>query len=336
MQTRNVGVDALRVFGILAIVAGHIWTDEITAQIVYPWHVPLFFFLSGYFWKSGRSRRHEARSRWHSLGLPYVCWLLIIAVVFFSVQTLKGGAVPWGHIADAALGGNHIGRPFSAFWFVTALFFLALGYRLLDRFNLVVKFGIAAALLAVSYLIPDQLAFLPFSIGLALPCMIFLVAGEALAKLRGQLDIPLAAGLGGIVFGVSFIQLGLSAPLNLKSIDLGTPAISIVTACALSAGLTLTFEALFSRAGTRTEAAITALSRVGLMVILTHAVLLWLLRSAGEAPWWYLPVAAGVPWAAGLAILRSPLARPLLGVERQHATRAGVGPKPADVDEIRA
>lgn len=44
---RNSAVDSLKGVGIIAVVAGHIYTEPF-ARLVFLWHMPLFFLISGY------------------------------------------------------------------------------------------------------------------------------------------------------------------------------------------------------------------------------------------------------------------------------------------------
>ena len=39
------------------MIVGHVWGTSLVHRIIYPWHVPLFYVLSGYFWSTGPDRR---------------------------------------------------------------------------------------------------------------------------------------------------------------------------------------------------------------------------------------------------------------------------------------
>ena len=52
-KTFNMEMNIAKAIGILAIVAGHTrWNIFGDLFINYSWHVPLFFFISGYFFKT--------------------------------------------------------------------------------------------------------------------------------------------------------------------------------------------------------------------------------------------------------------------------------------------
>ena len=75
VRPRSAAIDSLRLLGIVAVVAGHVWSNELARDLLYTWHVPLFFVLSGYLWARDRSMALEVPNRWGTIGLPYTAWL---------------------------------------------------------------------------------------------------------------------------------------------------------------------------------------------------------------------------------------------------------------------
>ena len=319
-RARLASIDMVRVVGITAVVAGHTWTGEGVALLVYPWHVPLFFFVSGYLWKR-KPASADLRARALSLLLPYASWLAVIGVVFFGALAFRDREIPWNFVARALLGGDYIGRPFSAFWFVTALFIAALLYRALDPLPLWAKWAAAAGTLVTAYFAHDTLLLAPLGAGLALPCIVFLVAGESFARLRSQLHLDFRIGLVALFIAAFLVFSRLSAPLNLKQADFGTPAISTVTAILISAGLILVAEPAARQLSSRWSTAISIAAQAGLVVVLTHAVVLWVFRADGDGPVWVFILALLPPWILSVALLYTPLARLLTGQKR--LVRAG-------------
>ena len=244
-RDRSGGIDLVRCLGVIAVVAGHVWETPQSRAWLYPWHVPVFFFLTGYLWKPGRSIGHEFRSRWATLGVPYLVWLAILWVTLMFVLLQEGRLT----LRDAALPlyGGAVGyRPFTTFWFVSALFFAALLYRCAERFapRLIYALLLGALLLGAIPAVARMLAYTPLSMGSALTCFAFIAAGACCRAVRGpaprRTDLPLgillvAAGIAGFVFG-------WLAPLNLKSGNFGTPLLSAIAACAISFGMVLVCE----------------------------------------------------------------------------------------------
>lgn len=47
-------VDAFRGLGIIAMVMGHIGFGEIFDHFIHAFHMPMFFFISGFFYRKGK------------------------------------------------------------------------------------------------------------------------------------------------------------------------------------------------------------------------------------------------------------------------------------------
>jgi acyltransferase len=120
-------------------------------------------------------------------------------------------------------GGNHLGRPFFAFWFVTALFVAAIVHRLMQNFPVWVPWAMALCGLGVVYWAGPALANVPLSAGVAWPSLIFVLAGVAFRKMRSRIDLGLKAGLALFAVGALLAGSGVAAPLDMKQADFGTP-----------------------------------------------------------------------------------------------------------------
>lgn len=112
-SSRDGSVDMVRSVGIIAIVAGHVWGSSFITTIVYPWHVPLFFFLSGWLWKE-RTLVEEIHSRAKTLIRPYLFWLFAFLTILVADQ-LKHGAIDFMSLARVIYGGAYATRPFTTF-----------------------------------------------------------------------------------------------------------------------------------------------------------------------------------------------------------------------------
>lgn len=327
---RNAGLDLLRVTGIIAVVAGHVDAAEPIRSLVYPWHVPLFFVLSGYLSRpspTGATRarqalRDEWRSRWASLLRPYVAWLVIL-LALVVVVTLGQGRPVAPALVDPLLGGAYAGAPFSAFWFVTALAVASLAVRVLEAVGAppTAVAGLGLIGLAVGTFAPGILTAAPLSLGLAIPCLFFLAAGRALRVLRGRITRP--ALTGGILTAAGALAVALgSRPVDLKHADFGTPVAGVLVAVGLSVGLILLAEPLGSGLPPRLGRACTALAEVGIGVVLSHAAVIWLARAATDASWVVFAAATILPFAGSVALRATRLAPVLLGLRRRSVMAA--------------
>lgn len=318
---RSGAIDAVRVLGIVAVVAGHTLNTPLVRPLFFTWHVPLFFFLAGYFW-SDATIKEDLAKRVRSLGRPYLTWLLIIAIPF----VLLDGQITTDRLLGPFYDGTHSAMPYTTFWFVSALFFTVILLRCLQRLPLLVRWAIAIAGLSLGYLVGSSLAQTPLSIGSALPCLCFVLSGMLAARLRPRIRRPGIVGIALLVIAVALIASGLASPLDIKVGNYGTPVISVLVAVSISVALVLVMEALFRYLPGQVGHAATRLATAGFAVVLSHPLILWLMLKFFPAvpDWGVFALAVVVPWIVGLIFLRTP-ASPWLTGSAYH-------PSPRDPD----
>lgn len=310
----------------LAIVAGHVWIHGPARPFLYSWHVPIFFVLSGYLWNSDRSLGREIKSRVRSLLVPYGAWLLVLGTVAVSIESSEG-RFDLTRILHILWGGQFAtGRPFWAMWFVTALFFAAVVYRLISRLPLPAQWAIAVVLLVAAAYWPGHPArFLPLSLGLALPGIVFIVAGFTLRRFRGIIRRPAVTGAALLVVSFGVIGLQWSQPLDLKQLNVGTPVLSAVIALAISVGLILLAEGLLGGGGgvigligtpmDRMARVATPLAQASLTVLFLHTAVITVFDTLGLPKVAVFLFTIGVAWLIGLLLLRIPHSGAFTGVK---------------------
>jgi acyltransferase len=322
-STRSASIDALRVLGTIAIVAGHTWDVPFVRAGIYSWHVPLFFFLTGYLWRARiRTPGAEAKNRARTLLVPYVAWLVLITVLALAIWAQPQG-LNLTSLQPILLGGHYVGKPFSAFWFVTALFVVAVALRILERGPRWLPWGSALILLGIAYSSHGALAAIPEAIGTGLACLVFVLAGTLVRRFRDRITRPVVTSLLLLAISATLVATGLSSLVDLKGADFGTPIVSVAVALAISVALLLLAEVVIPRLPRLLQTGFTQLAQVSLMVILTHSAVLWLMRTpplGSTAPPFGLTVsflvALVVPWMAALVIARTPLSPFLIGLPR--------------------
>lgn len=326
---RSGAIDALRVLSVVAIVVSHTWSGPLVQGGLFTWHVPVFFLLSGYLWTRGRALRMEFSSRFRTLMVPYLSWLALLFVPYAALLV----TVQRFNVADALrpiIGGSANGGPFGAFWFMTALFFAAIIFRLLEHMPLWMQVLLVACALTFAYLFGPFLGALPLSVGAAAPAVVFLMAGMWMRKLRPLIRHPLSVGTALLITAFLPAVLGVSAPLDMKKADLGTPVLSVFLAISISFGLLLVLESLFARLGQKPNAVATTLASGSIMVVLTHPFILWALRVpvSDRQLWILLPVLV-LPWVAAFMLRRTALAPYLLGLHSKPVALAPASAKKA-------
>jgi fucose 4-O-acetylase-like acetyltransferase len=318
VRRRDASIDVLRIMAIVAVVVGHVWFAPPVRLATYTWHVPIFFVLSGYLASTLRFGE-LVRRRGQSLLVPYLVWLLIVAAIL----------VGFGDPLRLLVGGAHLPRAFTAFWFVTAFFAAIVAAAAIERLSLGWQWAIAAALLAAGYLTSDVIDRVPFDAGVGLACVVFVVAGRTLRVVHPRLKRPAMVGAAMLTGSVVLIASGASAPLDLKKGDFGTPVVSAVTAMLISCGLILVAERALAGLGGRASEIISQLALGGFMVVLTHSAVLFVMRETGAGHWASFVAALVVPWAVAMGLLRTPLSLALCGVPRRAVS-------PRAIETVRA
>ena len=311
-RPRSAAVDAVRVLGIVAIVVGHTWPGSIEIRrVIGLWQVPAFFLLAGYLWSGSRGWLDDLRHRARALLRPYAFWLVVIGVPFLLVALTQGENVV--RLGAALVRGQQLGRPFSAFWFVVALFLTGVALRSAQAVPRAVVWALAVLGAIATTLWGPVLAATPFSIGMVPVAVLLALVGQELRARRGLVHRGLLVGAVLLAVWVVALVLGV-APLDLKYGVMGTPGLSLVVAVVVSVGLVLVAEGLVPRLPVGAQVWVTSLASVGIVVLLLHAALLWVTDDLLGLPLVVCFAAALlVPWALGFLLARTPLAPWALG-----------------------
>lgn len=131
-------IDVFRSIGIILMVMGHIGFGETFDFFIHAFHMPMFFVISGFFYKPKSSEElpigQMILKKSKSLLLPYVVFGAGHYLFYVLLNTHRGIPVrldPLIHLCST----NTIGLPIcGALWFLTALFFTDLIFFLLDRY----------------------------------------------------------------------------------------------------------------------------------------------------------------------------------------------------------
>ena len=110
-------IDMAKGYGILGVVIGHITTPGITVWL-YTFHIPLFFFLSGYLFNANYSFDTFLKRRVKSLLIPYFC--LSVPVLFHELIFSKGLSFGWNDVCSEGLKVVFQER-YSPLWFISSL-----------------------------------------------------------------------------------------------------------------------------------------------------------------------------------------------------------------------
>ena len=131
---RNPVFDMMKGLAIIAMIVGHCGIYELN-RFLYLWHMPLFFIVSGYFFKE-RPVWECVKCNLRSLIVPYLISATGLALCFSLQSLLKGNCDIVKYFAAIIVGAESISGFFSeyqigAIWFLLALFWCRVVYNLL-------------------------------------------------------------------------------------------------------------------------------------------------------------------------------------------------------------
>lgn len=314
MQPRDASLDLVRVAALLAIVAGHVWSGPTISVLLYTWHVPVFFFISGWLWKQ-RSVKDEFQRRNVTLLKPYLFWLSSLVVLVLSVGALQG-RVSFGSIAGGIYGGGIAAQPFTTLWFVFVLYASTIIYRFIASAPILARVSIIFAGLVLGFYLGPILARTPLALGSAFPALTFLAAGVLAGHATNRYRLSSWFGVPLLVLGALIFTAG-AQPFNLKAGDWGTPITSAIATVLICWGFTLAARLVVAPLGFAGRW-VTEFAVLGFTVVLAHPAVIWLLGSF--LPQWVVFVLAVVIPSVLAAIARGTRLSPwVTGIPRRVA-----------------
>ena len=156
-EVRHEWVDYAKCIGIFLVVYGHVsrgvynagievppgfyqWADS----VIYTFHMPLFFFLSGLFFYSSIQKKGSLKlvfSKVDTIFYPYVIWSIFQGTVEVSLSSYTNGSVLFSDVFSLLL------EPRAQFWFLYSLFFIfilaAVCFFVLNRLAIILVFLIS-------------------------------------------------------------------------------------------------------------------------------------------------------------------------------------------------
>lgn len=133
-QTQRIEwVDIFKGIGITFVVIAHIWTSG--GKYIFWFHMPLFFFISGYLYKSEESIGKYFIKKVYHLLIPYFAFLFLLSIPDYIVCIKPAGKLNaiLSFTIKQIYGGRDIYGWFDVFWFVTCLFLTQQLFHIIHR-----------------------------------------------------------------------------------------------------------------------------------------------------------------------------------------------------------
>ena len=253
-QIRIQWIDTAKLLGIYLVILGHIpMTNNDLTALIYSFHMPLFFFLSGIMVKNEEIYETATKS-FKTLIVPYVCFYLINLLYFFINAYFRNPELLEDDLLKSFLGmfvGVVFDTDFSTMashplWFLLGLFCCRLLYSMINNIsgnhNDIVQIIFCIIFVIAAFLLKKNQLFLPWSLGSAFLAYPFFLVGSFVSKIiktdkfiiQNKISIVIIML---VAFGVDYVLTFANGGFDISRIAFGhNIVLSYITAFA---GITL-------------------------------------------------------------------------------------------------
>lgn len=197
VKKRIDSIDILRAFGILIMVMGHVGFGGKFDRYIHTFHMPIFFMISGYLYRSKNDNIFSLLwNKVKRLLIPYLFYAGVNYFIWFLLYRDSGKKLTEPIFKLFTY--NTEGLPIcGALWFLTALFWTEIIYILVDR---IIKNGtlrsivIAAVAISASIFFNHSSYRLPLSVDVSLVCLGFYELGRTYKCIKEKADCIFASG----------------------------------------------------------------------------------------------------------------------------------------------
>ncbi|MBO3116762.1 acyltransferase family protein [Winogradskyella sp. DF17] len=276
MKGKITWINSWKGIGILCVVLGHIFIGE-TSRTIYIFHMPLFFFISGFLFKPTHKSKKYFTRKAVSFLVPYIAFLIPLYFVFtdfsnFELKDLASNFIP------LIVGGRMLQGPFGVFWFITCLF---LTQQVMNFLFLKLK----SSAIAITMCIMLVLAFLnsiffpsfwlPWNANVVLAAAPIFYLGYIYKKRAPKFNMSIVIILGLFVVLLSFVFP--SNTYDMKSASYGIPLITMASAIILV--LSLKFIAVRMSANRYLNTIFSELGKASLTIMYLHLPIIVILET---------------------------------------------------------
>lgn len=309
-------IDLAKFVGIFFMVLGHCGVTPEMDIFLHAFHMPIFFFLSGYCAK----KKLDVKKKLRTLIVPYFIFGTALYLLW-SVIALFSSVVPkyeLTYFVDGILWNNATKSPYAGVqWFLTCLFLTELIFYLINRFLPLWQLKLAAitALSVLGYFYLELTDFrLVWALDCAFTALSFYAIGYAVKSLDGKMPerlrryrVAIEILAFAVLLPVAIITTKKNGYVNMRTLEYGKYFLFYFSACSIVALICIAC-AWISRIGALKRfflyRGITYIGRNTLIVLLMNQLYIqcfrfWLeehvLRLTGiDAYWLYLLLAIAV------------------------------------------
>lgn len=220
-------IDVYKGIGILLMVMGHIEFGDKFDYWIHGFHMPMFFFVTGYLYKESNNFLLFFIKKFKSLIMPYFFFSLIHLFLFFLVT-----GVYLEQIIAILLYSNTDNMPISgALWFLQSLFFSNMIFYWINKYRSYNKLIIVLILIIFGLTINYNFN-LPFSLNSSLIGIGLMYAGNSFKHLNLDKKGNIKSNI--FLFIIGSILIMLNGYVNMRSGEYSNPIIFYVASIIMS------------------------------------------------------------------------------------------------------
>ena len=179
-------IDVAKGIAMICIILGHLGNPNIN-RVVFTFHVPIFFFITGYFTNNKKTFSEFVKNKARTLIVPYVVTCIFIILLASIQGYIVGNATSefrtWAYASIYGAGDTYK-EPFyiqgiGAIWFLWATFWGSIFLRLSFKFDKCVRAIFIAMIFAIGYY-SRKIFWFPLSIQAGACATLFMYMGNLL------------------------------------------------------------------------------------------------------------------------------------------------------------
>lgn len=188
-------IDIAKGITILLVIVGHTINNPFLKQVIYTFHMPLFYILSGYFFKPKSSNKEVLKKGFKKLIIPYIISSLIITMFYTTKAIIKQDdamQIMRGWIDSLLFGSGEIKginyftgnviNEIGAIWFLLSLFWVQILFNFLCKIKSEKKQIVIMIMTSIIGFILPKYIWLPLSIETSFVAIIFYFVGYQLKQ----------------------------------------------------------------------------------------------------------------------------------------------------------
>ena len=315
--------DGARGFMILLMLVGHADPPKLLFKLIYGFHMPFFFLLSGYLYHAEKYAQMRfpayCKARFRAYVIPYFLYAFCNLLVNIPIEVHQG-VVGKALLASTA---KHVFWIFYAIgdkartpnctplWFLPCLFLCCLLFYGLQRIpKESLRWAVCGVFCAAAFLLSEMRApQLPWHVDTALLGTTYMQIGFSAKKLRFPQRVPLPYLVAPGAAAVGFLCISYNDLIDLNSLSLQNVALTLAGSVLVSAAVFLAFYKLCRRRFLAWIGRNTVPFFAFNYAVNAYLRLVWQhLLPAVPLPWWLLTL-LDVPCLVGIVLLRNVLVR---------------------------